>query len=123
MKKWLIGGLLMLAASGGAVFLVFDTLPWLELCAGWALAAANAAAGFLINRKAVGAKPQTFLLLAAWANIARIVALLGIIVLYKWAGRGAFYPFLIAVMTGFFVFLIVEIISLHTLENTEKQNE
>ncbi len=123
MKNWLIGCACMLAASSGAAFMVFNTFPWRELCAGWALALVNAAAAFVINGKAVGARPETFLLLAAWGNVARIIVLLAMIFLYKWAERGAFYPFLVAVMTGFFVFLVVEIISLHSLSNTEKQNE
>ncbi len=76
---------------------------------GWAIAFANGLAGWWINRRTVGAKGGQSLLLSMMAHMARVAALLVVIVILRPHFGASFGAFVAAAMTAYFVFLFAEV--------------
>lgn len=111
---WGAGALLAGVLSMGSVVAVFGGAAWREALAGWGLAVLNAVAASVMNRFAVRPAGQGFPLKGLVFSTVRFLALLGLIVVaFGLLGRQGFRPFLLAMLTGYFVFLAAEIVRLH----------
>ena len=109
LTPWFGATLGMVVLSALLTLVLFGSLTWPALAAGWGLALANGAAAFLINRRAFGLGPQRFVRWAILGNVLRVFALLVIILIVQWLRWEGFYPFLTATLTGYFLFMTVEI--------------
>ena len=84
------------------------------MLAGWFVALLNAWGTDLVNRVSVGPAGRRFPLKGLFFNVARVFILVGIVVVaLGWLGKDGFYPFLVALFSGYFVFLVSEIMRLH----------
>jgi prepilin signal peptidase PulO-like enzyme (type II secretory pathway) len=105
---------LAVAVSLVLVRCVFGRYAWGEVALGWSVAALNAVGAFAINRRSVGGGDQKMPLKGIFFNVLRVSALLGIIFsIFERLGKANFYPFLVALFVGYFIFLIGEIARLH----------
>jgi len=112
--QWIGGALLAAVLSLAAVRCMLGFVPWFEMTAGWGVAVLNAAGAFLINRASVGPADQKLPLKGLFLNIIRVFILLGVLVVaFERLGKQGFCPFLVAMFSGYFVFLIGEIARLH----------
>ena len=103
----------LLTLAGDAVFRPGGTRG--DLAWGWAIAAGNAAATVVQHRKAMSAADRAFVRAAIGAALLRIVALIGILCVYRWM-RGLWPARLwLALGTWYLVFLGLEIARLHRL--------
>ena len=94
--------------SRGRIFIL--SMAW-----GWGLTLAAAISGDIMCRKAIGAETGKFMLLGVWGSVLR----LGVTVIVTWlasyAGMESYHSFLIAVVTGYLVFMAREVIVLSRL--------
>jgi hypothetical protein len=90
-------------------------IGWTMLMAGWALALTNAIANRVINRTAFRGTPARFMGWAIGGNILRVILLLiAIWVIERWI-QGRLYPFMVGILTGYFVFMIVEMVRIYNV--------
>jgi len=112
--RWLVAVVIAIVISVVLTAMICHALLWPALCAGWALALANAGLAATINYRAIGLGIQRFLGWVLIANALRVLVVLGIIMTaYHRTSRDAFSPFLIALGVGYFVFLHGEILALY----------
>jgi len=111
---WMAGALLVGGLSFGVVVAVFGCGWWREAAAGCLLALLNAGAAHVINRFSVRPPGQKSPLKGLLINMVRFLVVLGLMVVaFSVLGRQGFRPFLLAMFTGYFVFLSAEIARLH----------
>ena len=122
-QRWMLGTAVMMIVSCAAAVLLYRNFPWLELSAGWILAALNAALAHTTNRKFMGAKPRMFLIGAVGGNVTRAILLFCLIVLYIRTETWETYAFLLAFLTGYSIFLFLEIHGLSALLMGEHRDE
>ena len=108
-RGWLLPGLITAVISIAACVFFARPLIWSDLIAGWLAALFSAAAARWLNRRAVGARMNRFLWLAVGGNLLRLVLLIAMIAFWMSARHGLVRGFLIAVLTGYFVFMLAEI--------------
>ena len=114
--QWIGGGVLAAAISSGVVWCVMGRYPWMEVTAGWGLALLNAVGATVINRMSVGPGGQTVPLRGIVLNVLRVIALVTVMVIaMAWLGKKGSFPFLVAMFSGYFVFLSSEIVRLYQL--------
>lgn len=112
--RWIGGGLLAVAMSLVAVRWLWGCFLWREMLAGWFVALLNAWGTDLVNRASVGPTGRRFPLKGLFLNVVRVFILVGMVVVaLGWLGKDGFYPFLVALFSGYFLFLVSEIVRLH----------
>ena len=114
MLQWTGVALLSAVVSFLAVRLILGVGWRPEAAAGWGVAAANAAMALIVNRFSVCARGRKFPLRGIFFNLLRFFILLGMVVVaWGWLGGEPFRAFLVAMIPGYFVLLVGEIIRLH----------
>jgi hypothetical protein len=112
--RWLLGACLMVALTLGVVYyLRGGYVEWQPCLAGWTVAVANAGAACWLNRRALRSSASRFLWWAVGGNGLRVGLLLALLTGAALSGGSAARSFLVAVLTGYLVFLLLEVGSLH----------
>ena len=107
--RWLLPALLVVLLSMAISAWILPPLVWRDTFAGWLAALVNAVAAFLLNRRALGTQPVRFLLIGLGGNLLRLLALISIFAVWKWKTTGHVQSFLVALLSGYLVFLVAEI--------------
>ena len=111
---WLLGACLMVALTLGVVYyLGGGHLEWRPCVVGWTVAVANAGVACWLNRRALRGSASRFLWWAVGGNGLRAGVLLVMLAGAALSGRSAARSFLVAVFTGYLIFLVLEVGSLH----------
>ena len=112
-KWWLVCLAATIVLSLLAVFAFCRRLPWPDVLSGWVVAGVNGLSLFLVSRKAVGLDRERFVRWGIVGNALRIVALIGILALYRFLVEGQFAAFALTVVAGVLVFMGAEVARLN----------
>lgn len=90
----------------------------LPLAAGWGMSMVNALAGHAINRRALRRQGRGFLRWAVGANVLRFLVLFGMVAAFLLLKLPGSEAFLVAVFSGYFAFLTLEVLDLNRIGQT-----